>query len=300
MTPRLLLLQLFARSPLWAIKPEAALLAIMQASASAEQRLSPEWEAAKPSVITRAKGDKTAIIPIQGVLTKDGPSWYGSNYETIQAAAERAMSDPDVKRVILQVDSPGGEVTGLPETAATLAQLAKTKPVHAMVEGDSASAAYWLTSQASDITVTPSGSVGSVGVRMMHADISKMLEDAGVTITEMHAGEFKTEWSPYKPLTDEAKADMQSRLDTMHADFKGAIATGRGNRATADIAERQYGGGRMFSAAEAKSHGLADNVQATRDFYKAVLPVAEETPAVPAFGIQRARLENESRRFTKV
>jgi ClpP class serine protease len=80
------------------------------------------------------------------VLTKDGPAWYGSNYDGIVTAAEKAAGDPDVKRIVLAVDSPGGEVIGCPEAAAALAQIAKTKPVSAVVEGCCASAAYWLTS----------------------------------------------------------------------------------------------------------------------------------------------------------
>ncbi len=125
------------------------------------------WEAAKPSV--QVKGPhKIVVIPVQGVLTKDGPSWLGSSYDSIADAAEKAAADPSVKRVVLSVDSPGGEVTGLPETATVLAQVAKVKPVSSIVEGMAASAAYWLASQSSDVTLTPSGEVGSVGVRMMH------------------------------------------------------------------------------------------------------------------------------------
>ncbi len=154
------------------------------------------WEAAAPSTrMVGSRGEKAAIIPVQGVLTQDGPAYYGTNYQTIADAAEKAAADPDVKRIVLAVDSPGGSVTGLPETAAVLAAVAKIKPMSAVVEGVAASAAYWLTSQASDITLTPSGEVGSVGVRMMHVDQSRALDDAGITVTELHSGDFKTEWS---------------------------------------------------------------------------------------------------------
>lgn len=244
------------------------------------------WEAAKPSV--QGKGpNKIAIIPIQGVLTKDGPSYYGTNYDTITNALESAGSDPDVKHIVLSVDSPGGEVTGLPETAALLAQVAKTKPVSAIVEGTSASAAYWLTSQANSVALTPSGEVGSVGVRMSHMDMSKMLDDYGIKITELYSGDFKTEWSPYKPLSEDAKADMQPRLEAAHNDFISAVAGGRGARPSADIVSKRFGEGRMFSSGDAMKHGLVDSVQSAREFYKAFTPPQE---AAPAFGLPRATI----------
>jgi signal peptide peptidase SppA len=235
-----------------------------------------------------------AVIPIYGLLTNDGPAHYGSNYLAIAAAAEKAASNPSVERIVLAVDSPGGDVVGLPEAADVLASVAKIKPVSAIVEGTSASAAYWLTSQANDITLTPSGEVGSVGVRMMHVDMSKMLNDSGFKVTELYSGDFKTEWSPYKPLTDAAKADMQGRLSAVHKNFVSAIARGRGIR-TADFAAKRFGEGRMFSADEALKHGLVDKVQAPHHFYRAVAsPAAEQTTG---FSPRRARLELERLRI---
>lgn len=285
-------LNLISRSPFWAIKPD--MLAAVVTGILHGQIFTHGWEAAKPTV--KGNGpNKTSFIPIQGVLSKDGPGWMGSNYDAITDAAEKAGADPAVKQIVLSVDSPGGEVTGLPETAAVLAQVAKVKPVSAMVEGTAASAAYWLASQASDITLTPSGEVGSVGVRMMHVDVSKMLEDSGFKVTELYSGNFKTEWSPFKPLSDEAKEDMQNRLSAVHNDFVNAVASGRGRRASTQMQRTRMGEGRMFSAADAMGHGLADKIQSPREFYKSVTSVSQETQT--GFGAQRARLALEKQRF---
>jgi signal peptide peptidase SppA len=294
------LLDLFSRSLLWAIRPEAVALAFAPLHAPKLLELPPEHGesqyavadgilGARPSI--RGNGpNKTAIVPIHGVLTKDGPAWYGSNYDTIGQAVEDAVANPDVKRIILHVDSPGGEVVGAPETGDIIAQASKAKPVSAIVDGMCASAAYWLASQARDITVTPSGEVGSVGVRMMHADLSKMLDDQGVKITELSSGDFKTEWSPFKPLTDEAKANMQQRLDDTHTQFLNVVASGRGERASQQMREGRFGEGRMFSSKDALSHGLVDTVQSSRDFFKAVIPAQEQDSSAPAFPL-RARSE---------
>ncbi len=288
---------------LWAIRPEAALTVVrlMARDVSASPKALPSlgsgkveiagtaWEASAPIVKGRP-GNKTSFIPIQGVLTNDGPSYYGTNYQTIADAAEKAANDPDVKRIVLSVDSPGGEVTGLPETADLLARVAKVKPVSAIVTGAAASAAYWLTSQASDITLTPSGEVGSVGVRMMHVDISKMLDAEGYKVTELHSGDFKTEWSPYAPLSDDAQADMQARLASTHQDFIKAIARGRGGRVSAAVQKSRFGEGRMFSSQDALRAGLVDRVQPARDFSQAALAPSAVKAASPLSTL-RARLD---------
>jgi signal peptide peptidase SppA len=279
---------------LWAITPEsfAALLSEIAHRTFFADR---EFSLLKSSTLGNSQSNKVALVPVQGILTKDSP-WAGTTYGAIASGVEQAVSNPSVKRIVLAVDSPGGEVTGLPETAEVIRRAAKEKPVSAMVEGTSASAAYWLTSQASDITLAPSSEVGSVGVRMMHVDVSKAMEDAGLKVTELYSGDFKTEWSPFKPLSDAATEDMQKRLDSVHRDFLNAVASGRGPRVTAKISAARFGEGRMFSASDAMGHGLADVVQAPREFYRAVTAAGEDNPASPTH-LRRARLELERTKF---
>lgn len=285
------ILDLLSRVPLWAIRPEAMASALMSLRTDVKLSASGLWEAAKPTIQGKA-GNKIAVIPVQGVLTKDGPGWYGSNYDTIGQAVESAALNPEVKHIVLSVDSPGGEVTGLPETAALVAQAAKIKPVTAVVDGMSASAAYWLTSQANNAVLTPSGEVGSIGVRMMHMDVSKMLDDWGIKVTELYSGDFKTEWSPYKPLSEEAVANMTPRLQSTHQDFINAVQAGRGERLSQDIREQRIGEGRMFSSIDALSHGMVDSLQSSRDFFKALMPPQEEATSAPAFPVHIRRALN--------
>jgi capsid assembly protease len=258
-----------SRNPIWAILPHALNTFV------AHGWQAYGWEAAKTS--TRGSGkNKLAIIPVQGVLTKDGPAYWGNNYDTITDSVESAVLDPSVKRIVLDVDSPGGDVTGLPETAAVIAKAAKVKPVDAVVQGMAASAAYWLTSQANTVHLTPSGEVGSVGVRMMHVDMSKALENEGIKVTELYSGNFKTEWSPFHALSDEAIGDMQNRLSAAHNDFLTAVTEGRGIRATADTKAARFGEGRMFDAKQAYGMGLVDRIVSPREAYKALAQTAVE------------------------
>jgi capsid assembly protease len=279
-------IKLFMDSPLWAIRLDLDILNSPVLAAA-------EIEALKPSRAS-AGSHKIMVIPVKGVLSREGD--MGSSYNMISDGLERAASDPDIKKVVLHVDSPGGEVRGLPETATLLAQVARVKPVSAMVDGQAASAAYWLASQASDITMSPSAEVGSVGVKVIHTDISKMLSDAGIKITELYAGDFKTEFSPYKPLSDEALGAMQTRLAGVHNDFIKAVAEGRGRRTSPKLSAAGFGGGRLFTAGEAMGNGLADKIQGPREFYRSLNPAEETASQRVDYGLARRRIAVERAR----
>jgi signal peptide peptidase SppA len=197
-------------------------------------------------------------VGIFGVLGQN--DWFAdSDYSQIRASVKRALADPSVRTIDVFVDSPGGSVLGLPETADAIHAANRVKPVRAFVTGIAASAAYWLASQASTITLTPSGEVGSVGVLDLHADISAALENAGVKLTAVTAGPHKTERAPFAPLSDDAKAHMQSGVDAWYGDFLSAIRSGRGARVSPTS---NYGGGRMLSSREAVAAGMVDFVSA--------------------------------------
>lgn len=193
-------------------------------------------------------------VGIFGVLGQN--DWFAdTDYNAIRATVRRALADPSVKTIDLEIDSPGGSVLGLPETAEVIRAANKAKPVRAHVVGIAASAAYWLASQASTISLTPSGEVGSVGVLDLHADISKALDNAGVKVTAVTAGEHKVERAPFNPLSDDAKAHMQSGVDAWYSDFLSAIRRGRGARVSAT---GNFGGGRMLSSRDALAAGMVD------------------------------------------
>ena len=198
---------------------------------------------------------KPGAVVIQGIL---GPAsdWFSDTaYESIRQDVRRLAADPSVKTIDLFIDSPGGSVLGLPETADAIQAANRAKPVRAIVTGIAASAAYWLASQASTIHVTPSGEVGSVGVLDIHADITGALDKAGVRVTAVTAGEHKAERAPFTPLSEDTRAHMQAGVDRWYADFLSAIRRGRGARVSPS---GSYGGGRMLSAKDALQAGLVD------------------------------------------
>ena len=185
--------------------------------------------------------------------------------EGFRARVAALKDNPDVGAAIVDVDSPGGTVAGTAEAGAAIAELAAVKPVIAFVDTLAASAAYWIASQASQIWMTPSGEVGSIGVRAMHLDISKALADAGVNVTQITSTDspYKAEMSPFAPLSQEALDHVQARADAEHQNFINTVAKGRG--VSPDKVRADFGKGRTMGAAHAVQLGMADRVGTLSD-----------------------------------
>lgn len=176
----------------------------------------------------------------------------------IGRAVEQAAVDPQAEAIVLDIDSPGGSIFGLPEAATKIFAARAAKPIYAVANHVAASAAYWLAAQAHTITITPAGQVGSVGVMWAHRDWSKFDEQMGVKTTYVTAGKFKAEGAPEFPLDDEARAEMQHAVDEYYSMFVSAVAKGRGIKPA--TVERDFGQGRMRLAAEAVEMRMADRV----------------------------------------
>ncbi|NEU95059.1 S49 family peptidase [Bradyrhizobium uaiense] len=206
-----------------------------------------------------SSASKIALVSIAGGLTPRG-SWFGSSLSGIAAQVTRAADDQDVAGLVLDVDSPGGTVSGTVEAAAAVAAAAAKKPVIAIANTLAASAAYWIASQASELVMTPSADVGSIGAMIMHQDISGWLDQVGVkmTIVRSEQSPLKNEAHPFAPLSDEAKAYLQGRANEAGADFVKAVAGGR--RVTQTKVREEFGQGRMLGAREAVARGMADRI----------------------------------------
>jgi signal peptide peptidase SppA len=203
-----------------------------------------------------------AVIPVYGLIAQH-PQSLGTSTDEIGAAFEAALASRSVSAILLDVDSPGGTVTGVPELAAKLAAARGTKPVLALSNSLMASAAYWLASAADEIMVTPSGEAGSIGVYTVHEDWSKNIEQEGVVVTPVSAGKYKLEGAPWAPLTEEARLRLQERVDEVYGWFVKAVAAHR--RDTQANVRTGYGEGRVLGAEQSVKAGLADRIGTFED-----------------------------------
>lgn len=208
------------------------------------------------------KVDGVGVIPIEGTLVHKGKflgqSSGETSYEGVQARVGRAMRDPAVKGVVLEVDSYGGEVAGAFQTAKMIAQLSAAKPTLAILTDFAMSAGYLMASAARQIVMPESGAAGSIGALIMHADFTQKLENDGVKVTLISSGAFKTEGQPVVPLSDGARARMQARVDATRGMMADLIGSFRGHRLSAGAALATEA--QSYDAGAAVRAGLVDGI----------------------------------------
>lgn len=219
---------------------------------------------------TARKAGTVAVIPVRGVITNRVSmfdamfGYYGTPPGWVVAQVRNAMADEQIKVVVLEFDSPGGIVTGVPEAADALFAMRGKKPLVAQVVGSCQSAAYHLASACDEIDATPSAMIGSIGVYLNHVDFSRMNEMMGVTETYVFAGQYKVEGNDAEPLGDDARAHMQQTVNDYMALFVAAVARGRGVGQTVAGGER-FGEGRSYIASRALERGMIDRVRTMQD-----------------------------------
>ncbi|MEL6220212.1 MAG: S49 family peptidase, partial [Pseudomonadota bacterium] len=146
-----------------------------------------------------------AVIPVMGLLLPDFP-WIGCPWATgcaqLRWQIREALGDDAVAGIALHVDSPGGYVGGVDQTASLIRAVRETKPVASIVAEHAFSAAYWIASAADTISAPRLGGVGHIGVLMAHFDFTAMLADEGIKVTLFRSGARKAEGHPLEPMTD--------------------------------------------------------------------------------------------------
>ena len=196
-----------------------------------------------------------AVIPVDDVLVNAGK--YGLRYGTIRSRIQAALENPKVNAILLDVDSPGGMVSGCQELAAFISEAAAKKPMAAFTNSLMASAAYWIGSATGRVYCTETASVGSIGVIMTLMDCSKMLENFGIKINVISSGKFKSAGHPAFELSDEARAYFQTHAGSIHAVFRHEVAKAMG---LDEANSETWGDAQIFLGADAVNVGLATAV----------------------------------------
>jgi len=255
---------------IWAIRPDV-LPRLIEAHRAHPTRLAAALSAVEgPQATTRrlaASSTRTAgavaVIPLSGVITPRASFLSmlfggGGGLVTFRDNFRDAVQSPDIGAIVIDIDSPGGIISLVPETAAEVRAARGSKPIIAVCNTMAASAAYWIASQADEVVCTTSGEAGSIGVYMVHEDYSKWNERVGVSPTYIKAGKYKAEGNPDEPLSEAGSAAWQQEVDDLYSMFLDAVAAGRG--VSADDVGKGYGEGRCILAARALEAGLIDRI----------------------------------------
>lgn len=254
-------------STAWAIRPErlAAMLEVSGhlSAVGISDDFNAALELARGASAKRGAAQAVAHIRIEGPIEQRASIWTllfgGAALDMIAAEFEQALADPNVKGILLEIDSPGGTVYGVPELARQIRAARGQKPIIAVANAEAASAAYYLASQADEVVATPSGQVGSIGVIYLHTDLTGAAEQQGVKFQIFRSQDRKADVNPYETLSEAAAADIQAKVDAYDAMFVRDVARGRG--VSVEKVRADFGAGRMFLAADALKAGLIDRIE---------------------------------------
>lgn len=254
------IVEAIARDP-WVITPDAMelVLGVVRRELSDPQAAAAIRTERRDRLAVQSPGG-VAVIPITGVLTPYASKFDAlsgvTSVQMLRAQFAEALSDPAVSSIVLAVDSPGGNASGIHEFARQIYAARDVKKVVTYVSNLGCSGGYWLATAASEVVADRTASVGSIGVLSMYRDDSKAREASGVVTHEIVSSQ-----SPKKnltPATDEGRAETQARVDALADIFIGEVAAFRGVD-TNRVAET-FGRGGVVLAEQAVKLGMIDRL----------------------------------------
>lgn len=267
----------------WAIAPEHAATVFGDLRRERDARESARCETAPDNsalavskMITRIENGVAVIAVSSALDCSTWLGWYSGSilvlgHDAIRQAVFSALADPDVRAILLSIDSPGGVVQGTKELADFLAEAAASKPIAAYANGLCASAAFWLAASTGRILAPATALVGSIGVIMCLEDYSGLYEKMGLRLEYIASGKFKAAGRSGKELTEEERAYFQDRLDRLHEIFKADVRARLGLEAE----EKDWAEAQLMVATQAHPLGLVSGI--VRDEQEAINLLAEET-----------------------
>jgi len=217
-------------------------------------------------------------IPILGSMVHRGSTLDAmsgiNSYQSIQASIQEGLDNPEVKQILLDIDSPGGSVAGAFDLKDFILEAKEQKPIFALANDTMASAAYLIGSAATKVFATQTANVGSIGVVAMHMDRSEQNKKEGLKPTFIFAGDFKTAGNPHEPLKGEALEYIQESVMESYEMFVNTVAENRGI-GVQTIRDTEA---RTFKGSKAQEIGLVDDVISMDALTKELATVSPNSP----------------------
>ncbi|MBW2496015.1 MAG: signal peptide peptidase SppA [Deltaproteobacteria bacterium] len=212
------------------------------------------------------EGPKVLLVEIDGVI--DGSNWVDpllgeetpSMVARVREVLDRAREDDEVRAVLLRIDSPGGSATASEQVYTEIVRFKQERdvPVTAQLLSTAASGGYYIAMSADDVQAHPTTVTGSIGVIYTSLNFAGLMDKLGVEDQTITGGRYKDVGSPFRPLTAEERAQLQSIVDDLHERFREIVARGRPDLTPEEIDE--LANGSVYSARQAVENGLVDRI----------------------------------------
>lgn len=237
---------------------------------------------------------RIAVIPVVGTLVNKA-SYLNTlsgmtGYNALASVVQKAVSDPEIDGILLDLDTPGGMVAGAFDCADTLARMRSIKPIWALANDMNCSAGQLIASAASRRLVTQTASTGSIGVLMAHRNYARRMEKQGVEVTLIHSGARKTDGNEMEALPEDVRARLQAKIDTTRRHFAEKVSAYTGLRIESILATEAA----VFTGAEALEVGLADEVVLNIDAVSVMREALTSAQKTTVTGVSMSTTEQQN------
>ena len=288
----------WAKSQIWAVDPMTlcTIREVLAARFAGErwdkEEVESRIDAAGGRRIPRPGVKGVGVLPVMGLISHRAgfldDSSGGTSTEALSGGLRNWVQNDEVGSIVLDVNSPGGSVSGITELAKEIREARTVKPIIAAVNASAHSAAYWLASQATEVVATPSAVLGSIGAYSLHTDESKALEKAGISVDVIKSGKEKAA-GLVGPLPPEARARVQKLVEDSRQTFLEDVALGRSS--TPAAVQKNYGEGAFYSAKDALKLGAIDRIEPFKEtLARAAAGKVVNLSQLKASGVARQRL----------
>ncbi len=242
-----------------------------------------------------SKGGNIAVINIHGVLVSrrgviDQACTELISYELLRSQITAALNHESVEEIVLDFHSGGGMAMGCKELADFIHAATEQKPITAIINFAAYSAAYFLASACSKIICSPTAGVGSIGVILETFEVSKWEEEVGITYNTFYRGSHKNDMSVHEEITEQAKAEIDRKLDKAYAIFTQSVASYRGLDLKAVVGTEA----RLYDPEEALSLGLVDEIKPAQEAVNEIAASYAQQEKQTSIGLRAAAINIES------
>ena len=224
------------------------------------------WSAVKSTTasgldaeLSTGVGPRIGVVECKGTV---GDGERGVDADKVVKLLRKYERDEDVKAVVVRVDSPGGAVAPSQEIYSALRALRKKKKVVASMGNLAASGGYYISAAADQIYASPGTLTGSIGVIFVHFNVRGLLEAVKVEETTLKAGKYKDTLSPFRPLNELDREEVQMISEDVYSQFIRDVAEGRGLK---EEEVRKLAEGRIYTGRRAKELKLVDEMGGFHD-----------------------------------
>jgi protease-4 len=258
---------------------------------SREQEAVPRF---RETIVDRGRkgsNDKIAVIALRGVISSSLPGNVGeSMVDDMRYALEQARDDENVRAIVLEVDSPGGEVTASDVIYNAVVRARAKKPVVVYMDSLAASGGYYVSCGGKYLMANETTITGSIGVIIQTLNYEQLMNKVGLASVVFKSGKFKDMLNGARPITPEEREYVQGFVMSTYEKFLGIVAKER--NLPADGLRNTVADGRILSGKDARDHKLIDDLGQIEDAFRKAKELGNASDATivkygPPFALSR-------------